>query len=147
MMAEVLPGMAGLPRDEQGPVFNEPWEAKAFAMVLRLHERGLFTWPEWAEALSQEISAAQAGGDADLGDTYYQHWLRALETLAARKGAALRGRARALPAGLGRGRRAHAAWSAGGIAAGVAGINSMSVRCRLSPLFAAVRTPERDPTR
>jgi len=87
-MDEVLRGMAGLPRDEQGPVFNEPWEAKAFAMVLRLHERGLFTWPEWAETLSQEISAAQAGGDADLGDTYYQHWLRALEALVARKGAA-----------------------------------------------------------
>jgi nitrile hydratase accessory protein len=88
MIDEVLPGIAGLPRDEQGPVFNEPWEAKAFAMVLRLHEQGLFTWSEWAEALSQAISAAQAGGDADRGDTYYQHWLRALETLVTRKGAA-----------------------------------------------------------
>ncbi len=88
MIDEVPPGIAGLPRDEHGPVFNEPWEAKAFAMVLRLHEQGLFSWPEWAEALSQEINAAQAGGDAGLGDTYYQHWLRALETLVARKGAA-----------------------------------------------------------
>jgi nitrile hydratase accessory protein len=79
--------LAGLPRDSHGPVFNQPWEAKAFAMVLRLHERGLFTWTEWADALSQEIRDAPARGDADLGDTYYQHWLRALETMVARKSA------------------------------------------------------------
>jgi nitrile hydratase accessory protein len=69
-------------------VFQEPWEAKAFAMALRLHERGLFTWPEWAAALSHEIADAKARGDADLGNTYYQHWLRALETVVERKGAA-----------------------------------------------------------
>jgi nitrile hydratase accessory protein len=69
-------------------VFNEPWEAKAFALTLQLHERGLFTWPEWADALSREIGGEQARGDADLGDTYYQHWLRALESLVALKGAA-----------------------------------------------------------
>jgi nitrile hydratase accessory protein len=80
--------LTGFPHDSQGPVFKEPWEAKAFAMVLRLHERGLFSWTEWAGALSQEIGAAGASGDADLGDTYYQHWLRALETLVERKGAA-----------------------------------------------------------
>jgi nitrile hydratase accessory protein len=80
--------LPGLPRDDAGPVFKEPWEARAFAMALRLHERGLFTWPEWAAALSHAISAAKAHGDADLGDTYYQYWLRALETMVERKGAA-----------------------------------------------------------
>src|SRR5258708_5449393 len=89
MNAPSIQGLAGFPHDEQqGPVFKEPWEAKAFAMVLRLYERGLFSWAEWAGALAQEIVAARASGDADLGDTYYQHWLRALETLVARKGAA-----------------------------------------------------------
>ena len=76
------------PRDEQGPVFKEPWEAKAFAMVIRLHEQRLFSWDEWADTLAHEIRAARARGDADLGDTYYQHWLRALEAIVARKGAA-----------------------------------------------------------
>lgn len=71
----------------EDPVFKEPWEAKAFAMTVSLHERGLFTWTEWAEALSGEIRAASATADADLGDMYYQHWLRALETIAGRKGA------------------------------------------------------------
>ena len=78
----------GLPQDAGGPVFNEPWEAKAFAMTLRLHERGLFTWSEWARALAGQIKHARSHGDPDLGDTYYQHWLAALETLVAAKGAA-----------------------------------------------------------
>jgi nitrile hydratase accessory protein len=82
-----LLGLPGFPLDGEHPVFKEPWEAKAFAMVLRLHERGLFTWTEWADSLAQEIRAASAAGDADLGDTYYHHWLRALEALVARKGA------------------------------------------------------------
>jgi nitrile hydratase accessory protein len=76
-----LQGLQGMPRDADSPVFNEPWEARAFAMVLALHQRGLFTWPQWAAALSRQITQAQAAGDADLGDTYYQHWLLALESL------------------------------------------------------------------
>jgi len=88
MSASSPRGLPGFPHDEQGPVFKEPWEARAFAMVLRLHERGLFSWTEWADTLAQEIGAAAASGDAGLGDTYYQHWLRALERLVARKGAA-----------------------------------------------------------
>jgi nitrile hydratase accessory protein len=78
--------LPSLPRNEDGPVFREPWEAQAFAMTLTLHEQGLFTWPEWAECLGAEITAAQADGDPDLGDTYYQHWLKALEGLVASKG-------------------------------------------------------------
>ncbi len=50
-------------------------------MVVALHERGLFTWPEWAARLSAVIAAAPGRGDSDLGDTYYTHWLAALEGL------------------------------------------------------------------
>jgi len=76
----------GIPCDAEGPVFREPWEAQAFAMTLALYERGLFTWPEWAAALSQEIKRAQGAGDPDTGETYYAHWLNALEKLVADKG-------------------------------------------------------------
>jgi nitrile hydratase accessory protein len=76
-----MPGMPGMPLDADSPVFNEPWEARAFAMVLALHQRGMFTWPQWAAALSRQITLAHAAGDADLGDTYYRHWLLALESL------------------------------------------------------------------
>jgi nitrile hydratase accessory protein len=79
------PDLPGLPRDAEGPVFREPWEAQAFALVLALHERGLFTWREWAAALATQIERAQAAGDPDHGDTYYHHWLAALETLVATK--------------------------------------------------------------
>lgn len=78
----------GVPRDAGGPVFREPWEAQAFAMTVALHQRGVFTWPEWADALAAEIRRAQASGDPDAGDTYYRHWLAALEALVARKGLA-----------------------------------------------------------
>ena len=78
----------GIPRDDEGPVFREPWEAQAFAMALALHERGLFTWHEWAAALAEEIKRAQAAGDPDTGETYYRHWLATLERLVAEKGVA-----------------------------------------------------------
>jgi nitrile hydratase accessory protein len=74
------------PRDEGGPVFREPWEAQAFAMTIALYRKGLFTWPEWAASLGAEIKRAQQAGDPDRGDTYYQHWLAALEGLVTAKG-------------------------------------------------------------
>jgi nitrile hydratase accessory protein len=82
---EVVPG---IPCDAEGPVFREPWEAQAFAMALALHERGLFTWHEWAATLGEEIKRAQAAGDPDTGETYYRHWLATLERLVAAKGVA-----------------------------------------------------------
>ena len=80
---EVVPG---IPRDAEGPVFKEPWEAQAFAMALALYDRGLFGWPEWAATLADEIKRAQAAGDPDTGATYYRHWLAALERMVAAKG-------------------------------------------------------------
>jgi nitrile hydratase accessory protein len=79
--------LIGRSRDDDGPVFREPWEAQAFAMTLALHQRGVFSWSEWAAALAAQIRKAQAAGDADLGDSYYRHWLAALEALVAAKGA------------------------------------------------------------
>ena len=88
--------LPGLPRDDDGPVFSAPWQAQAFALALALHERGVFTWPEWAQALAGAIRRAQAAGDADLGDTYYRHWLDALEQLVVARGLADAGRLHAL---------------------------------------------------
>ena len=82
--------IASIPRDDGGPVFREPWEAQAFAIALALHERGVFTWNEWAATLSDEIKRAQAAGDPDTGETYYLHWLATLERLVAEKGVATR---------------------------------------------------------
>jgi nitrile hydratase accessory protein len=85
-----IDAIPAIPRDAEGPVFREPWEAQAFAMALALHERGLFTWNEWAATLAAEIARAQQAGDPDTGETYYRHWLAALERLVGEKGIAER---------------------------------------------------------
>ena len=46
-----------------------------------LHERGVFTWPEWADTIDDEIKRAQLAGDPDSAETYYRHWLAALERI------------------------------------------------------------------
>ena len=73
------------PHDNDGPVFAEPWQAQAFALTVELSKQGHFTWSEWAETLGSEIQAAQDAGDPDLGNTYYDHWMRALERLSLEK--------------------------------------------------------------
>jgi nitrile hydratase accessory protein len=85
-VARATSALPDIPVDAEGPVFREPWEAQAFAMALTLHERGVFTWTEWAAALAEEIKRAQAAGDPDTGETYYRHWLATLEGLVAAKG-------------------------------------------------------------
>lgn len=78
----------GIPRGPDGPVFRAPWEAHAFAMAVALHDAGLFAWGEWAATLGEEIKKAQEAGDPDTGETYYRHWLAALERIVAAKGVA-----------------------------------------------------------
>lgn len=80
-----LDDLPNLPRDTDGPVFEEPWQAQAFALTLSLHQAGLFAWSEWAEQLSQTLAEARQAGDPDRGDTYYQHWLTALERIILKK--------------------------------------------------------------
>jgi nitrile hydratase accessory protein len=83
---QAVAAIPGIPRGPEGPVFREPWEAEAFAMAVALHERGLFGWGEWTGVLADEIKRAQAKGDPDTGETYYRHWLTALERIVAEKG-------------------------------------------------------------
>jgi nitrile hydratase accessory protein len=82
-LPDLLPTM---PRDPDGPVFREPWEAQSFAMAVALHERGFFSWPEWSVILGDEIKRAQAAGDPDMGENYYRHWQNALERIVAENG-------------------------------------------------------------
>lgn len=86
MNADNLRHSPDFPKDREGPVFNAPWQAQAFAMVVHLQEQGVFSADEWAQQLGRCIASAQARGDADLGDTYYDHWLEAFEELLVAKG-------------------------------------------------------------
>lgn len=72
-----------LPRDEDGPVFDRPWQAQAFALTVELHKSGLFTWPEWVEVFSTEIKASPVLPDESVNDAYYRQWMCALEKMVA----------------------------------------------------------------
>lgn len=86
---EQLTGMLPeIRRDKDGPVFAEPWQAQAFAMAVKLHEEGVFTWSEWASFLGEEIAAANSLPER--GD-YYDHWLAALEKIVEAKGVMTQG--------------------------------------------------------
>ena len=71
---------------DPGRKFEEPWEAQAFALAVRLSAQGYFTWKEWADALAAQLADAAEKGEADDGTEYYLHWLAALEKLAVSKG-------------------------------------------------------------
>lgn len=83
LSVDELAALPRLPVDAEGPVFAEPWQAGAFAMAVQLHRQGVFTWPEWAAALSEELKDAH-----DDGSHYYEHWLKALEGLVTARGLA-----------------------------------------------------------
>ena len=74
-----------LPRDEEGPVFAEPWQAQAFALAVRLSAEGHFTWTEWTTALGEQLQAAVGRSEPADGSRYFEHWITALEHLVANK--------------------------------------------------------------
>jgi len=76
-----LQELPALPLEEEGPVFAEPWQAQAFAMVVELVQAGQFSWKEWAAALGQQLKDAEIAGHPDDGSRYYHHWVVALEGL------------------------------------------------------------------
>ncbi len=73
------------PASPDGPVFEEPWQAEAFALAVALNEAGRFAWTEWAERLAAELRTAGGGDD---GARYYEHWLATLERLVTEHGLA-----------------------------------------------------------
>jgi nitrile hydratase accessory protein len=79
----VLEEVGSIPRDDGGPVFREPWEARAFALAVELNRHGHFTWKEWSQALGNRIASA---GPDDGGERYYEHWLAALEDIMEERG-------------------------------------------------------------
>ena len=73
-------------RDGEENPFRNAWEAEAFAMGNLLIKNGFMTVGEWVQVFSEEIRAAQSHGDPDRGDTYYSHWMNALERIFVERG-------------------------------------------------------------
>ncbi len=76
-------GPAAPPRSNGELVFAAPWEGRAFAMALTLHDQGLFEWPAFQAQLIQAVARAEAAGGEFV---YYRCWLEALETLLSDEG-------------------------------------------------------------
>lgn len=82
-----LPAGLDIPQDAEGPVFVEPWEARAFAMVIDLNQQGRFAWKDFQSLLVEEIAKSEREG---LGRPYYTNWLIAAERLFEKLGLAQR---------------------------------------------------------
>ena len=70
--------------DEDGPTFEEPWQARAFGVAVALHDDGAgFEWSAFQERLIEEVGREDPGvADAEaLEGVYYEQWLAALERL------------------------------------------------------------------
>ena len=80
---------AAPPTTDDTPVFAEPWQARAFAVVVKLCQDGHAEWDEFQRRLIAEIGAADAAGDDATG--YYEHWLAACERLLVERGLAAPG--------------------------------------------------------
>ncbi len=79
--------MPGKPlKNLDGPAFDQPWQARAFALVLNMHKAGLFEWKDWAERLSAEIKMSPTLPDESVNDGYYRQWMAALESMVASLG-------------------------------------------------------------
>lgn len=63
--------------------FDEPWQAEALALSMALVQAGRFSSAEWAASLGSAIR--HAAGDRDVGSSYYNHVLDALEQLVLEK--------------------------------------------------------------
>ena len=68
-----LTGAVAYPRKNGEPVFEAPWQSRAFGMVVGLHTAGLFPWDEFKTLLIEEVAAE---GSPDANQYYYQ-WMRA----------------------------------------------------------------------
>ena len=85
-LAQRLATSPGLPADTEGPVFEEPWQAQAFALAVHLHAAGAFSWSDWARALSACLNAADTRGGVKSASAYYECWLTALEQIVVARG-------------------------------------------------------------
>ena len=63
------------------PVFEAPWHAQVFALTVHLHERGLFTWPDWATGFGATLARHGLERELNGGDDYFNAWLETLETV------------------------------------------------------------------
>jgi nitrile hydratase accessory protein len=83
-MTAVLPeldieGPAAPPRSNGELVFAEPWEGRAFGLVMALVDRGMLSYDAFRDALVARIAAWETSPPPGECWSYYRCWLQALE--------------------------------------------------------------------
>lgn len=73
--------LASQPQKNGEPVFDAPWQARSFAMAVKLHEAGVFSWKQWADCLSANIAQFEKVQSIRTSDEYYTLWQQTLEQL------------------------------------------------------------------
>lgn len=71
--------LSSQPQEDGEPVFDAPWQARSFAMAVKLYESGLFSWKEWSDRLSQNIATHERQGAVVNSEDYYSLWQQTLE--------------------------------------------------------------------
>lgn len=66
--------------------FEEPWQAKAFALAVHLSARGLFSWREWTEAFAEVPRAETASRESSEATAYWRNWVLTLERMLVARG-------------------------------------------------------------
>jgi nitrile hydratase subunit beta len=73
-------GFGPVPLGDDGQPFHADWEARVYALNGVLRSRGIYNVDEFRDAI-ERIPAAEY-----LEASYYERWLRAIETLLAERG-------------------------------------------------------------
>lgn len=68
-------------RNENERAFDAPWQAQAFALVLKLYESGYFGWEDWVTVFSSHVSSSPQRRGETVNDAYYRQWIDALEQI------------------------------------------------------------------
>jgi nitrile hydratase accessory protein len=70
---------------DRNKAYANPWQARAIAIAIVLHESGHLDWQEWTRLLAEEIARAEPlpAGPPDDGEAYYLCCIAALERASA----------------------------------------------------------------
>lgn len=78
-----MSGEAALPRANGELVFEEPWEGRAFGVAVSMYQRDLYEWDDFRDRLVADTANGEKSG---VDSSYYQRWLRSMESLVIGKG-------------------------------------------------------------
>jgi nitrile hydratase accessory protein len=79
-------GDLAIPRKNGEPVFDAPWQSRAFGMVVRLNTQGVYVWDEFKHRLIEQIAAGDSTDVPPNSSPYYYQWVEAFWQLLIEKG-------------------------------------------------------------